>query len=306
MKLNNIKKLLPIAIAVLGLTGCLKGDSINIPSSSDHLFQLEYIDLANNGTTINSGLNYFGKGALTFPSTDASDTVKFIVDLVGTGTLNKDVTITVGPDNNALLDNFSSDSISYEAMPDSTYSLVSATGTIKAGTRTAAFSVVVYPGKFDPTRSYMLPLTVTDPQGYAVSQNYGHLYLHVIGNPIAGAYTWDFTRFNNSDGSGTPNGASFTGESTVFKPVNPTSIKVATGYYTQPSYVISFKNNGGSLSNFSAKFDAGELKSNFTDNGITITQDPIITVSADNKTFTVQYVAFNGSAFRYIIDKYYK
>jgi hypothetical protein len=305
-KLSFIILLLFVTVA-FSLTGCLKADRINLdPAAAKTIVTMEYL-AGGGGTTIGSGLSYFSGAALLFPPTDEADTLTFTVILAGGVAIDKDVTVTVAPDPNALLDNFASDSINYAAMPDSVYHLVSNTATIPAGGQGAEFQLIVNPSKIDPLQNYMLPFTVTDAGGYTLSSNYGHIYFHTIGNPIAGVYSWDFTRWDNNTGTGDyRTDLSWIGDQTVFAPVSNTGIKVKTGYYTQPNYVISFDNNNGVLSNFSVAFDPVELKTDFTDNGLTVLDGPNLTVSDDQKTFTVQYMVTNGSAYRYLVDKYYK
>jgi hypothetical protein len=190
-------------------------------------------------------------------------------------------------------------------MPDSLYHFISTTATIKAGERIAPMQIVFYPSKIDPTKSYILPVVITDAEGKTISGNFGTIYFHVIGNPIAGSYLWDFYRYNNQAGTGSPS-TTWTDEPTVFSPVNPTSIKVATGYYVQPNYLITFKNSGGVLSDFKAVIAPDEINSAFTANGISVVAGPTITVSADYKTFTVKYTVYNGSAYRNLTDIYHK
>ena len=91
----------------------------------------------------------------------------------------------------------------------------------------------------------MLPISASNDADLQTSSNYGVNYYHVIGNPIAGAYNWDFIRINNQAGTGAPAGGSFTDETIAFAPESPTAINVPTGYYVQPNYLITFKNTGG-------------------------------------------------------------
>ncbi len=294
------------SLIVSGLTGCLKGDTPNIDPNASTIVTMEYL-AGGGGTTIGSGMTYFSGAALLYPATDEADTATFSVILGGGASINKDVSITIGVDANSLLDNFANDSIPYEAMPDSVYKLVSTTETISAGQKSAVFQIVFYPSKINTLKNYMLPITVTDASGYTVSSNFKKIYFHTIGNKIAGIYNWDFSRWDNATGAGSPRtDLSFTGDQTAFAPATPISIKVKTGYYTQPNYVISFDTTGGILSNFKVAFDATEFKADFTDNGLSLTSGPNLTVSADQKTFTIQYSVNNGSADRYLIDKYYK
>lgn len=279
--------------------------NIDVNNTGGALITLQFIENGS-GTTINSGMQYFAGGALTYPGTDVSDTATYNINLAGSTTLGTDLAVTVGVDATKILDNYKSDSIKYDLMPDSLYKFVSTTATIKAGERIAQMKIVFFPSKIDITKSYMLPVVVKDAAGKTISSNFSTIYFHVIGNPIAGNYNWDFIRINNQAGTGGPAGGSFTGDVVTFSPVNPTSIKVPTGYYVQPNYLITFKNSNGVLSNFKAVIAPDEIGPAFTDNGITMITQPSIVVSPDLKTFTVKYVVFNGSAYRNCTDIYYR
>lgn len=288
-------------------TSCLKKNDMNIDpdEKTGTVLELQFIE-GGSGTTINSGMQYFSGGALTYDASHASDTADINVNIAGPSTFSKPVTVTLGVKADAILDNFGSDSIRYELMPDSLYKFVSKTVTIEAGKRISPAQIIFYPSKINPTKSYMLPVVVQDAgESLKVSGNFGIIYFHVIGNPIAGAYLWDFYRYNNQDGSGSPS-TSWTDDQTVFTPVSPTAVKVPTGYYTTPNYLITFKNSNGVLSDFKAEIAPDEIEDAFTVNGVTVTSGPDITVSPDYKTFTLKYVVYNGSAYRNLTDVYRK
>lgn len=287
----------------MGMTSCLKQNDMNIDpeDTSGRIVTLQF--LKEGGTTINSGLNYFANAALTYPASHTSDTAIYNVALAGGTALDRDLTVTVDVDPSKVLDYYYKDSIAYELMPDSLYEFLGTSATIPAGSAIAQLKLVFFPSKMDPSKSYMLPVVVKDAGGQTISGNYGTIYYHVIGNPIAGSYLWDFYRYNNQDGTGSPT-TTWTDEPTVFAPVNPTSIKVPTGYYTTPNYLITFKNNNGVLSDFKAVIAPDEIEEKFTKDGITVVSGPTITVSPDLKTFTVKYVVFNGAAYRNLTDIY--
>jgi hypothetical protein len=132
------------------------------------------------------------------------------------------------------------------------------------------------------------------------------MYLHTVGNPIAGSYNWDFLRYNNNDTTGPLNGLSFTGNSTVFAPDNGTQVEVSSGYYNQPRYVIDFTNNGGVLSNFSVSFNSSDI-SGWTAAGISITTQPqVIVADPVNGNYEFFYQVSSGGNPRSIIDRFYK
>ncbi len=288
-------------------TGCLKDNfGTDLYATGKPIFEFEYPQGGQyNG--LGSGLQYFSGGALTYPPTDDTDTTFFIVNLASTNTLPKDVQFTVGADAKALQDNFKNDGLTYELMPDSTFSLLKTAGTIKAGQHQDTFQVVFHPSRIDPTKNYMLPVTVTgNSDNLPVSGNFGHIYFHVIGNAIAGSYNWDFSRWNSVDGSGPLAVQSFTGGSTVFKPDNPNQVEVASGYYIQPRYVITFDNSGGTISNIQVSLNDADVAA-MKANGVVVQNGPnIITADPVNHVYVFQYQVFNGSGYRYIVDKFYK
>ena len=66
---------------------------------------------------------------------------------------------------------------------------------------------------------------------------------------------------------------------------------------------------GWKMAPFEKRIAPDELKAAFTDNGITITKAPVITVDntdAEHPIYKVVYTVFNGSAYRYCIDTYTK
>lgn len=207
-----------------------------------------------------AGLLNFSKASLNFASD--TTTLSFYVNLASVEAMNKDLTVNVSVDNAAITNYNATSAIQYEVFPDSTFSLPQTTVTIPAGQHVALVTVSFYGVKVDPTKSYMLPISITDAQGINVSANFSTIYYHFIGNPLAGAYLWDYTRWNTSTYSGTPNGSSFTGGAAVFSAVNPTTLSIQSGYGETVGfnchYILTFTNTGGVLSNFAVTIDPDE------------------------------------------------
>lgn len=318
MKKLKINLFLSLAVLV-GLTSCLKKDAMNFDpdQKTAPTLELEYI-AGGPGSAIGSGLQFFGGGAILYPPSDVSDTATFNVRIAGPA-INHDVTITVGPDSKALLDNYSKDSIHYEAMPANIYKILNPTVTIKAGERFAPVKVVFFPNQIDPSKNYMLAVSVTDAQGVNVSSNFGHIYFHTIGNPLAGAYTWNFTRYNG-DTVLANKSTNFTGETMSSIPSGPTSLIMADDYLqtfvdASAGVTITFDNNNGVLSNFKASFDAA-TRANLAATGFTIATAPKLVsyqIVGDASTryagsyFYTYFSLINSSGgTRSMIDKYVK
>jgi Domain of unknown function (DUF1735). len=243
------------------------------------------------------GMGNFSKTALNL--TSDPDTIIFHVNLASTDFLNQDVKVTIGYDAAALASYNAQGGLQYEKFPDSIYKLPTTQVTIKAGTRAVAIPLIMYPSKIDPTKNYMLPISITDASGITKSGNFGTIWYHLIGNPIAGVYTHEWIRWNNADGSGSP--AFDQTFADQFSPVDPNTIAVVSG--TGVTYYLHFDGtNINNLSNFQVSFDPAEIATS----GITITSGPtIILADPVNKkyTFTFNYTNSAGSP-RVIQDKF--
>lgn len=249
------------------------------------------------------GLAYFANAALIFPSADASDTAKFHANYASNAVAPADITVTLGYDATALAAYNSLGGIQYEKFPDSIFSFKTTTVVIKAGqSYSDAIALTVYPNKVDPSHNYMLPITISSASGAKVSGNFATIYYHIIGNPIAGTYVWDFTRYSAPSNAGSPDGNSFTGRSAVFSVVSPTQIEVKSGYYIGPRYEVTFTNTGGVLSNFQVVLNADDVAT-MAGAGVVVANGPNILVADPvNKVFTFQYTTLT----RYVIDSYHK
>ena len=310
--MKKIKIYLIIASTVFA-TACLK-DKPN--SDFSNVGTVAEISSSNINSSLNapsSGLDYFGSATLPVFAVDTGCNcylpfvVTFDVNITGEFPPTKDVAVKVAIDDSKRTTYNGTGGNQYLQAPDSIYKFDTTSAIVKAGSRLAKFNVTFYPDKIDPTQSYMLPITLTDASGLTISGNLSTIYLHIIGNPLAGAYNWDWSRWNATDSTSSPLVGSFTAESTTFVPVSSTSFHVKTGYYVQPDYLVSFTNNNGVLTDFKVVIDPDELKTAFTANGITVVDGPnILAADPVNKVFEFQYTVFNGSANRYIKDKFYK
>ena len=262
-----------------------------------------------------SGLENFAQDFI--PTTGVSDliTVPIVINLAAANgyPLYKNLTITLGI-NDALRTAYNNDGDDshpqYLLLPDSCYTFTSKTTVLKAGKYLDTVYITFDPSKIilTSTQNYMLPLSITDAQGQNISGNFKTKYFHFLYNPLAGTYNWDFTRYNTADGTGSPSSVSFKGDETSLLPDNSTQVEVASGYYTGTArYVLSFKNTSGVISDLKLDFNGSDVTNIFNANGISVTSYPqILKSDVVKQDFTFQYVVFNGSAYRYCIDRYYK
>jgi len=291
MKKNILVATLSALAVGIGMTSCLDGDQMNTPpGGSPNLVEMSYVQ--DGGTLINSGLNYFSAQALLLSPADEADTVTFQVAVQG-GSVDRDVTVTLQVDPAKALDNLAKDGVEYTVMPSDQYKFLQTTATIPKGKGYAAFQVVFYPPNIDFTKSTILPITATNDAGYVTSSNYGVLYLHLIGNPIAGLYDWKFVRYSTPTEPPTtnPDGGSFSGATAVFSPQNPTTINVFSGYYLKNvGYIITFKGDTrGSLTDFRAIMDPVAMAAVWDPNGIVLGSGPTISVNPEQTVFTLHY-----------------
>lgn len=295
--------LLMVSMSVL-LTSCLKDKGFD---------NGEYGAVRNtSGKSVNirtSGLNNVQKSSVIIDTESPdNDTVKVDIDLNFATATTEPVTVKLAIDNSKVATYNSANSKNFQTTTTDLARLRQTEVTIPAGARTATVDLIIDQDKFDPTKSYMIPVSITEVSGgYQLTSNMNTRYFNIIGNPFAGTYNWDFTRYNNSDGSGTPSSLSFTGEQVTILPMTETKFTMPSGYYIQPRYEVSFTNNNGTYSNFKVelnKSDVADMKAG----GVEVTNGPnIIVADPITKTFEFQYVVVSGGvAYRYIIDRYYK
>ena len=251
-----------------------------------------------------AGLAYFGNAVIG----NLSDTVQFYVNLASEFTLNRDVNVTIAVDPSKI-DAYNADpnnAVKYEALPDSCYKLFKTSATIVNGQRIDSFQIAFFKDRISFEHNYMLPVTITDGDGILISSNQGTIWFHSIANPLAGAYLWDFTRWPYPDSTTGDPDIFFTGASTLFAPDDATTIEVPSGYFIQPRYVLTFDNSGGNLSNFQVSFNPDDLAV-MEGAGVTVLDGPhILYADGVNKVFEFYYEVYNGSAYRFVKDKYYQ
>lgn len=250
------------------------------------------------GVGNDAGLANFGKASLNFTSDPYVQS--FYVNLASVNVRSQDLKVTLGVDQ-AALDAYNADpnnEIKFEMMPDSLYSFTTTEVTIPSGLRVAKDSVIFYPSKFDPSKSYMLPISVTDASGLTISGNFGTIYYHIIGNPLAGNYFQDFYRWNDAaDTTGPPNSTVFEGQLLPVSPESPNTLFLPESYlqtFTGGGISLSFTNTNGVLSDFAVYLNDATLQG-LADGGFTVVTAPKLVsyhIVGDASTH------YSGSTFR--------
>ena len=251
---------------------------------------------------INAGLGYFSSDALTFSSDTL--TVPMAINLASVNTLSKDITVTIGVDVTTANTYNATSAVKYVLMADSSYSLPVKTITIPSGKRIDTLNVSFYKHTFDPSKSYLLAISITDASGITIASNFQTHYFHVIGNPIAGTYEEYWSRWQTGDSSGGAATAlyyKYDVGPVIFTPVDPTSIEV-TSEGTGDVDSIYFTNNNGVLSNFAGKV-LPLPTTDFTSNtaGTLEAADP----ATGYYRISFNYVNLSGST-RTIVNEYIK
>ena len=307
--LKTVKISIP-AMLLMILSGCLKTHDgfIDFTQTSD------FVILTGAGTG-----NFKASNILVNTSSPDTITKDITVDLASATNNNGPVTVTLGVDAAVINSYNAANGTNFQPLPANAYTLKDSKLTIPAGQHYASTTLKIYQNKLDPTISYMIPISITDGGGKQLSSNQNTIYYNVIGNPLAGLYTWNFTRYNG-DTTVAPNGSSFTGATASPVPTGPTTLILPDSYLqtfvdASAGVELDFTNNNGVLSNFTVKFDANTT-AGLAAGGFTIATAPIllsyqISGNAANHyagtTFRYYFVLINSSGgTRTLVDKIVK
>jgi hypothetical protein len=247
------------ATALLFLSSCLKDKS-------------HYVNFGQSGTWVDfpkgGAVNYGGQAI-----TDAGDTVgrKFAVNVASPELQTIATTVTFKVNDQATVDayNKSQSAVFYTLMPADAYKITTTKVTIAAGQLFGYDSVTFYKDKMDPSKSYMMPITMISTTNGKLTANLNTLLYHFIGNPFAGSYTYDYTR--------TPPSGNIVGGTASLSPVTPTDVEGFSGYYTgKVRYEFSFTANpDGTYSDLTIALNSDDVASILNANSINVTQAPV-------------------------------
>ncbi|HEY2348495.1 MAG TPA: DUF1735 domain-containing protein [Puia sp.] len=167
MKYKNIFLLSGI---ILLLSSCLKDTPAVDFSSVGTIIEI----LPPNG----GGLENFDAAALEFDPADDEASADIDLNIASPKPLTKSLTITMAVDDGLRAAYNAANGTDYQPMPDSVYSFPVKSGSIAAGDRLDTLRIAFYPSKIDTTKSYMLPVKISDAQGENISGNFGAIYFH--------------------------------------------------------------------------------------------------------------------------------
>ena len=229
-----------LTLAIFGLNACVKDRN---PGATD------FSNLAPTVSIVEGGLAKFSSQSLVFPGTDDSDTYAFRVNYAATTVAPRDITITLAYDA-AALTAYNADPANqfYNKFPDSIYQQLQTKVIIKKGqSYSNAINLVIFPSKIDPSKNYMLPVSIVDAEGIVIASNFRTIYFHLIGNPLAGPYKTVGKRYNYTGqvswaGPSDPYPTPFADGTTaaynsivIAAPVNSLTVKLINGNVPDPA-----------------------------------------------------------------------
>ncbi len=139
--------------------------------------------LDNTGSSVgfaDGGLSNFNEAAISY---NGDTTVVDFSVVLYPSTIKENLTVSIGINDAARVAyNNSGATLLYDSLPDSCYSLSMQSAVIKSGSISVLFSVSFYHYRINPQISYMLPVTITDAQGLAITDTINTIYFHVNGN----------------------------------------------------------------------------------------------------------------------------
>jgi hypothetical protein len=308
----NGKNIALMALVALSLPSCLKSNDAT------------YTDFSQAGTTVsllNSGAANLKAANINIFNGD-STIVDLTVQYNGEFAPTSDVPVKLEvKDSRRTAYLLTNTAVPYEAMLAAMYKVGPTSLIIKGGERLVKSTVTIYHNavKAQPlSKSWMLPIELTDASGRTIASNFQTMYINIIGNPWAGNFKWFFRRWNITTGLSSaepaiaPNGGTINLDPKAVIPKDAVTVFMTSGYFIQPDYEFSFTNNGGVLSNYKARIEPG-WEAQLNGQGVTVVDGPNVLAVTYNpaapagqvkRYAKLQYQVFNGTAWRYLIDEY--
>ena len=318
MKININKsiKLLAAFAVVIGLSSCLK--------EKGFVNETDFSGLQDHVTIDKGGLTNFSAASVGFNSGDTTK-INLIVNLASVDLPKSSVPVTIGIDAAKIATYNAANGTNYVLPPASAYTLASNKVTIPAGQQYAQTTISFFKGVLDPATSYLIPVSIMDASGKALTSNFNTIYYHIIGNPLAGNYTQDFYRWNGTaDTTTAPNSTVTTNVPIVISPVSGNSLLLPESYIQtfvgkSNGVILSFNISGSgsttSFSSFAVSLD-NATTTGLTAGGFKVISAPILVESNivgnlsthfAGSTFRIFTVLQNSSpALRTLIDQFTK
>jgi hypothetical protein len=297
MKRHNSNMILKLGLlfSVLAIVGssCVKSR----PGATD------FSNLSPTVLIPEGGLQNFGTSALLFPGTDSVDTANFHLNYAATSVAPVDEVISYAFDPaalaayNATLD----PKDTFAIFPDSIFTFKNGSGTVVKGQNYSdPVFMTVYPDKVNPKKNYMYPVSITAaPSGTQLTSNFNTIYYHFIGNPIAGAYTDNWLRWNTPAVPPAPPSQT-AAVPALFAPIDGTTVSIPDN--TGINYILTFDDDGsGNLTNFAVALDPASV----TAAQITAGTPTLVKADPINGVYEFTFTYINGSGLSRVIQDTY-
>lgn len=292
IKINKHFGLITGIVLLLGSSSCIK--------DKGYKGETDFSNLQDHVTIVKGGLTYYSSAGVIFSGSDTAN-MTLMVNLASVNLPKAPVNVTIGVDAAKIAEYNAANNTNFQPVPTGSYKIASTTLTIPAGQQYAQTTVSFYKAALDPSVSYMLPVSITDASGKALTSNMNTAYYHVIGNPIAGNYEIYFSRWLAADSTGAPNYHNSDQGSVTFSPSTPT--RVTTDGVFGDQVIIDFTNSGGVLSNFKASFPAGTAAAV----GVTSWGPPVVEVADPiHGYYKIYFQYVNSVGTRTVVYQYVK
>jgi hypothetical protein len=203
------------------------------------------------------GTSGFTQSALVLDLSLPTQSVPMQLELTTAQVYPQDITVTVGY-SAAKLTAFNAAQPAggtiFTALTAAQYSLSTTTVKIKAGqTMSETFNVIFRPDQLDVASSYMLPIeikSISGGNGEIAAPGSGTAYFRIIGNYLAGKYSWRYRRWQGNDTTAAP--LQDLVNITNLLPITATSLKSRETYtetFVDPAggIILGFNDAGGGV-----------------------------------------------------------
>jgi hypothetical protein len=162
---NILTKIGLFAVAMVTLTSCLDEDPLFDPDKVENVIEFYDIGLI---ASVNSVYPLYVN---SFNEAESVD-LNIIVSYSGAQDNTRDITVKFRVDAAALAEYNTSEGTKYEVLPPDLYGIDAMEVTIPSGQRQVVKTIKVFTNKFDFTKSYALPLTITESSFGIISGNF--------------------------------------------------------------------------------------------------------------------------------------
>ncbi|MEP6711793.1 MAG: DUF1735 domain-containing protein [Ferruginibacter sp.] len=272
IKINKWIGLTGIFVLLVSLSSCVK---------DRNELGTDFSNLQDHVLLISGGLANFTSANIRFNNDTANLTLT--ANLASVNLPTSPVKVTIAIDSAKIATYNTANNKNYQLLPAAAYKLTTTILTIPSGQQYASTTIEFYKGILDPSVSYLLPISIMDASGKALSSNQNTIYYNVIGNVLAGSYSVVGTRYNYSGvigytGGAIPGGFASSAVSPTPKIAAPVDAKTITIDYANlgstRQYIISY-DPAVSTTNLDVTFTPSFLAGISNVNVIIHTYDPV-------------------------------